>query len=56
MTQPMNGTLTINGVHLSAEGNRQLAEVIAQALLGRPVRSSPSLEPLRAAVLEAIQS
>jgi hypothetical protein len=29
--------LTINGVHLSAEGNRQLAEVIAKALLGKEV-------------------
>ena len=44
--------LTINGVHLSVEGNRQLAEVIAQALLGQPVSSSLSLEPLRQAVLD----
>ncbi|MFY8199047.1 MAG: GDSL-type esterase/lipase family protein, partial [Pirellula staleyi] len=42
--------LTINGVHLTEEGNRQLAEVIAKALLGKQVSSSPSLEPLRAAV------
>jgi putative membrane-bound dehydrogenase-like protein len=47
-TQP----LTINGVHLSAEGNRQLAQVIAQQLLGRPVSSSPSHESLRQAVLD----
>jgi putative membrane-bound dehydrogenase-like protein len=44
--------LTINGVHLSAEGNRQLAEVIAQALLGKSVVAGSSLEALRAAVLE----
>jgi len=44
--------LTINGVHLTEEGNRQLAEVIAQALLGKSVSASGSLESLRAAVLE----
>ncbi|HSJ03350.1 MAG TPA: PVC-type heme-binding CxxCH protein, partial [Verrucomicrobium sp.] len=44
--------LTINGVHLTAEGDRQLAEVIAKALLGRQVSSSPSMEELRAAVLD----
>lgn len=47
-----NAPLTINGVHLSAEGNRQLAEVIALALLGKPVTASPSLQPLRKAVLD----
>jgi putative membrane-bound dehydrogenase-like protein len=47
-TQP----LTINGVHFSEEGNRQLAEVIASKLLGNSVTSSPSLESLRQAVLE----
>jgi putative membrane-bound dehydrogenase-like protein len=44
--------LTINGVHLSAEGNRQLAEVIAKALLGKEVTASASLEELREAVME----
>ncbi len=44
--------LTINGVHLSAEGNRQLAEVIAKALLGKDVAASASLEELREAVME----
>ena len=44
--------LTVNSVHLSAEGNRQLAEVIAHAMLGKPVGASPSLEALRAAVLD----
>jgi len=44
--------LTINGVHLTTEGNRQLAEVIARQLLGKPVSYSPSLEPLRQAVLD----
>jgi len=44
--------LTINGVHLTEDGNRQLAEVIAKALLGKQVSSSPSLDPLRDAVLD----
>ncbi|OYW77148.1 MAG: cytochrome C precursor [Verrucomicrobia bacterium 12-59-8] len=44
--------LTINGVHLSIEGDRQIAEVIAQALLGKQVSASPSMEPLREAVME----
>ena len=44
--------LTINGVHLTEDGNRQLAEVIAKALLGTHVSSSPSLDPLREAVLD----
>ena len=44
--------LTINGVHLSEDGNRQLAEVIAKALFGKQVSSSSSMEPLRAAVLD----
>ncbi|MCE2695463.1 MAG: GDSL-type esterase/lipase family protein, partial [Verrucomicrobiaceae bacterium] len=44
--------LTINGVHMSAEGNRQLAEVIAKALLGKEVVASASLEELREAVLD----
>lgn len=44
--------LTINGVHLTAEGNRQLAEVIAKALLGREVAASASLEELRESVLD----
>ncbi len=39
-------------MHLTEEGNRQLAEVIAQALLGKQVSASPSLEPLREAVLD----
>ncbi len=44
--------LTINGVHLSEDGNRDLAEVIAKALLGKPVSASSSMEPLREAVLD----
>ena len=44
--------LTINGVHLSEEGNRQLAEVIAPQLLGKSVSQSASLESLRQAVLD----
>jgi putative membrane-bound dehydrogenase-like protein len=44
--------LTINGVHLSEEGNRQLAEVIAQSLFEKPVSASRALESLRQAVLD----
>ncbi len=44
--------LTINGVHLTAEGNRQLAEVIAKALTGKEITASPSLEALREAVVD----
>jgi lysophospholipase L1-like esterase len=46
------GPLTINGVHLTDEGNRQLAEVIAKALLGKQVSASASMEPLREAVVD----
>jgi putative membrane-bound dehydrogenase-like protein len=42
--------LTQNGVHFTEEGNKQLAEVIAKALLGKEITASPSLEPLRQAV------
>jgi len=45
-------SLTINSVHLSAEGNRQLAEVIATALLGKRVESRQTAEALRQAVLD----
>jgi putative membrane-bound dehydrogenase-like protein len=44
--------LTIDGAHLSIEGDRQLAEVIAQGLLGKQVSASPSMEPLRDAVMD----
>jgi len=44
--------LTLNGVHPLPEGNRQIAEIIATAITGKPVASSPSLEPLRQAVLD----
>lgn len=44
--------LTINGVHLSEEGDRDLAEVITKALLGKQVSASPSLDALREAVLD----
>ncbi len=45
--------LTINGVHLTEEGNRQLAEVIAKRLLGKQVTASASMESLREAVVDA---
>ncbi len=44
--------LTINGVHLLPEGNRQLAEVIASAVTGAKATANPSLETLRQAVLD----
>jgi mono/diheme cytochrome c family protein/lysophospholipase L1-like esterase/sugar lactone lactonase YvrE len=44
--------LTLNGVHLLPEGNRQIGEVIASALTGKTVSSSPAIEPLRQAVLD----
>ena len=44
--------LTINGVHLTDEGERQLAEVIAKGLLGKQVTASASMEPLREAVVD----
>ncbi|MDA0765805.1 MAG: GDSL-type esterase/lipase family protein [Verrucomicrobia bacterium] len=44
--------LTLNGVHLLPEGNRQIGEVIATAVTGKPGTASPSLEPLRKAVLD----
>lgn len=45
-------SLTINGVHLTQEGNRQLAEVIVSSLMGHQVLATPSLERLRVAVAE----
>ncbi len=44
--------LTINGVHLSTEGNRRIAEVIVEQLLGRKVTATDDLEPLREAVVD----
>ena len=44
--------LTINGVHLLPEGNRRIGEVIASAIVGETVVSSPAMEPLRQAVLD----
>ena len=44
--------LTINGVHLNEDGNRQIGGVIASALLGKKAEASPSLQSLREAVLE----
>ena len=45
--------LTFNGAHLSKEGNRRLAEVIAKELTGQPVQLSEKTHgALRAAVLD----
>jgi putative membrane-bound dehydrogenase-like protein len=50
--QSAKSPLTINGVHLSEEGNRLLAEVIATSLLGNRVSASMAMAPLRSAVLD----
>jgi putative heme-binding domain-containing protein len=45
--------LTINGVHLNAEGNRVVAEVIDRSLFGNPPGvTSEALEKLRQAVVD----
>ena len=45
--------LTINGVHLTSDGNRRIAEVIVEALLGRaPSVAEADLERVRQAVLD----
>ncbi len=45
--------LTINGVHLGSEGNREIAKVIVNSLLGRRSRTRTSrLEEVRTAVLD----
>ena len=44
--------LTINGIHLNEEGNRQIAEVIGQALLGKKIAAGESLAKVREAVLD----
>ncbi len=46
--------LTINGIHLTHEGNRQVAEVIDAALFGPPpaARETATLEKIRQAVLD----
>jgi len=44
--------LTLNGIHLLPEGDRQLGEVIASAVTGKSVSSTPAMEPLHQAVLD----
>ncbi len=44
--------LTINGIHLTEEGNRQLAEVIAKQLTGKTLAATDKLEALRQGVLD----
>ncbi|MGB1129225.1 MAG: SGNH/GDSL hydrolase family protein, partial [Haloferula sp.] len=44
--------LTLNGIHMLPDGNRQLAGVIASALTGKQVTADASLEPVRQAVLD----
>ncbi len=44
--------LTINGIHLTSDGNRQIADVIVRSLLGRSPRANASrVEAVRTAVL-----
>ena len=44
--------LTLNGIHLNENGNRQVAEEIAKQLTGKAITASDSVAPLREAVLE----
>ncbi len=44
--------LTLNGIHLTVEGNRRLAEVIAGKLSDHPVQASASLEKTRQSVID----
>lgn len=45
--------LTINGIHLTLDGNRQLAEIIDEALFGKTTRvPEDALEEIRTAVLD----
>ena len=45
--------LTINGIHLNSDGNRRIAEVIVESLLGRAPSADPeTLEAVRTAVLD----
>lgn len=44
--------LTLNGVHLTPDGNRELAEVIATNLLGNHITASGSMESLRNAIVD----
>ncbi len=47
--------LTLNGIHLTAEGNRHLAGIIAKALLKRESLASkedPTLQKIKAAVMD----
>jgi len=52
MMETSSENLTLNGAHLSAEGNRRLAEVIASQLLGKAVKADASLAKLRDAVMD----
>jgi mono/diheme cytochrome c family protein/sugar lactone lactonase YvrE len=44
--------LTLNGIHPLPEGNRQIGEVIATAIVGKPVSATPAMQPLRQAVMD----
>ena len=44
--------ISLNGVHLLPDGNRQMGEVIASAVTGKKVIAVSAMEPLRQAVLD----
>ncbi len=46
------GPLTLNGIHLLPEGNKQLAGIIAKVLTGKTVSLNKPLEAIRQAVLD----
>ncbi len=51
--QRAKAPLTINGIHLGSEGNREIAKVIVNSLLGRRPRTRISrIEEIRTAVLD----
>ena len=52
MFKESSAPLTINGVHLTEEGNKKLAEIISSSLSGHQVSASQTMEPLRSAVLD----
>lgn len=45
-------TFTINGIHLTEEGDRHLAEIIASDLYGKEIKTNGDEETLRQAVLD----
>ena len=44
--------LTMNGIHLNENGNRQISQVIIKQLTGKDIATTEKLEPLRQAVID----